>query len=129
MKAGKRTAVANNPTLDLGIVLCYTACIVKQRSETMFANTKIVRKFARYINNKGFGYAGTFTDKCKRDESLRHVAFRLYSKAEADKLAKELEVMLFVAGYTNKVRRSGNEGNLRLRTGGGEYVRVKALLG
>ncbi len=92
----------------------------------MFANTKIVRKFARYINGEGFGYAGTFTDKCKRDESLRHVAFRLYSKAEADKLAKELEVMLFVAGYTNKVKRTSSESNMQLRVGGGEYVRVVA---
>ena len=133
MKAGKRTAVANNPTLDLGIVLCYTACIVKQRSETMFANTKIVRKFARYINGEGFGYAGTFTDKVVKEEGKdngeRYVAFRLYGKAEADKLAKELEVMLFVAGYTNKVKRTSSESNWANRTGGGEYVRVKALVG
>ena len=95
----------------------------------MLANTKIVRKFARFINGEGFGYCGTFTDKCKRDENLRHVAFRLYSKAEADKLAKELEAMLFVAGYTNKVKRTSTDSDWRTRCGGGEYVRVKALLG
>jgi hypothetical protein len=99
----------------------------------MLATTTIVRNIAKQINGSGFGYAGTFTDKVVKeqgkDNGERYMAFRLYSKAEADKLAKELEVMLFVAGYTNKVRRSGNEGNLRLRTGGGEYVRVKALLG
>ena len=95
----------------------------------MLATTKIVRMFARYINMKGFGYAGTFTDKCKQDDSLRHVAFRFYSKRESDKLAKELETMLFIAGYTNKVKRTSSECNMQLRTGGGEYVRVKALLG
>ena len=90
----------------------------------MFANTKIVRKFARYINNKGFGYAGTFTDKCKRNEGLRHVAFRLYSKVEADKLAKELEVMLFVAGYTNKVKVTTSKYNEMGRCGGNTYLRI-----
>ena len=95
----------------------------------MLATTKIVRLFARFINMKSFGYAGSFTDKCKQDHSLRHVAFRLYSKAEADALAKELETMLFLAGYTNKVKRTSSECNWQLRVGGGEYVRVKALLG
>lgn len=95
----------------------------------MLATTKIVRMFARYINMKGFGYAGTFTDKCKQDDNLRHVAFRFYSKREADALANELETMLFIAGYTNKVKRTSSECNMQLRSGGGEYVRVKALLG
>ena len=95
----------------------------------MLATTKIVRLFARFIYTKSFGYAGSFTDKCKQDHSLRHVAFRLYSRAEADKLAKELEVMLFVAGYTNKVKRTSCDCDVQLRVGGGEYVRVKELLG
>jgi hypothetical protein len=95
----------------------------------MLATTTMVRQFARAINGKGFGYAGTFTDKCKQNKGLRHLAFRLYSKAEADKLAKELEVMLFVAGYTNKVKRTTSDCDVQLRVGGGEYVRVKALLG
>jgi len=95
----------------------------------MLATTKIVRQFARSINGRSFGYAGSFTDKSKQDDGLRHVAFRLFSKREADKLAKELEVMLFVAGYTNKVKRTSSDCNWQLRVGGGEYVRVKALLG
>ncbi len=101
----------------------------------MFANTKTVRKFARSINGGGFGYAGTYTDVAKGinglrgDDGMRYVAFRLYDKAAADKLAKELEVMLFVAGYTNKVKRTSSDCNMQLRVGGGEYVRVKALLG
>ena len=95
----------------------------------MFATTKIVRQFARSINGQGFGYARTFTDKSKQDDSLRHVSFRFFSKREADKLAKELETMLFVAGYTNKVKRTSSDCNMQLRVGGGEYVRVKALLG
>ena len=94
----------------------------------MLATTKTIRQFARAINGRGFGYAGTFTDKCKQNKSLRHLAFRLYSRAEADKLAKELEVMLFVAGYKNKVKRTSCDCDVQLRVGGGEYVRVKALL-
>ena len=95
----------------------------------MLATTKTIRQFARAINGRGFGYAGTFTDKCKQNKGLRHLAFRLYSRAEADKLAKELEVMLFIAGYTNKVKRTSCDCDVQLRVGGGEYVRVKALLG
>jgi len=94
----------------------------------MFATTKTVRKFVRYYNGgQGFGYGGTFTDKCKRDENLRHVAFRLYDKARADKLAKDLEFALFAAGYNNKVKRTTSNGK-EYRSGGGEYVRVVALL-
>lgn len=96
----------------------------------MLATTKLVRKFARSINGGGFGYASTFTDKSKKDEAVRYVAFRLWSKEAADKLAAELKVALFVAGFENyKVKRTSSECNFNLRTGGGEYVRVKALLG
>lgn len=100
----------------------------------MFATTKLVRKLARSINGSGFGYAGTFTDKVVKDmtaedNGLRHVAFRFYSKAEADRLAAELKAALFIAGFENyKVKRTSSKG-LEYRSGGGEYVRVKALLG
>lgn len=94
----------------------------------MLATTKLVRMFARFYNNgEGFGYANTFTDKCKRDEGLRHVAFRLHSKARADKLAAELEFALFAAGYNNKVKRTSSKGQA-YNTGGGEYVRVIATV-
>ncbi len=95
----------------------------------MLATTKMVRRFARYYNGgEGFGYGGSFTDKCKRDEGLRHVAFRFYNKARADKLAEDLEFALFAAGYNNKVVRTSSNGK-EFGTGGGEYVRVVALLG
>ena len=94
----------------------------------MLANTKLVRQFARFYNNgKGWGYSGSFTDKSKRDEGLRHVAFRMHSKARADKLAEELQFALFTTGYTNKVVRTSSNGK-DYRTGGGEYVRVIATL-
>jgi len=94
----------------------------------MLANTKLVRRFARFYNNgEGWGYANTFTDKCKRDEGLRHVAFRMHSKARADKLAEELQFALFTTGYTNKVVRTSSNGG-DYGTGGGEYVRVIATL-
>ena len=95
----------------------------------MLATTKQVRNFARSINGGGFGYAGTFTDKCKTDEAVRYVAFRLHTKEAADKLAVELKALLFIAGFENyKVRRTSSKG-LEYRSYGGEYVRVKALLG
>jgi len=94
----------------------------------MLATTKIVRKFARSINGRGFGYAGTFTDKNKQNKGLRHLTFRLYNKAEADRLARELETMLFLAGYTNKVKRTSSERDIRFRTWGGEYVRLQAVI-
>ena len=94
----------------------------------MLATTKIVRKFARSINGRGFGYAGTFTDKNKQNKGLRHLTFRLYNKAEADRLARELETMLFLAGYTNKVKRTTSKSEWLTRTGGGEYVRLQAVI-
>lgn len=99
----------------------------------MLATTKLVRKFARSINGGGFGYAGAYTDRGQRvsrthDDGMRHVAFRLHDKAAADRLARELEVALFLAGYTNKVKRTSSEGDAMRRNWGGEYVRVKALL-
>lgn len=99
----------------------------------MLANTKTVRKFARFINGGGFGYAGTYTDKAvkdtnKADNGVRLLAFRLYNATEADRLAKELEVMLFASGYKNKVKRTTSESDWQRRVGGGEYVRVKALV-
>jgi len=94
----------------------------------MLATTKIVRKFARSINGRGFGYAGTFTDKNKQNKGLRQLTFRLYNKSEADRLARELETMLFLAGYTNKVKRTSSERDIRFRTWGGEYVRLQAVI-
>ena len=100
----------------------------------MLATTKIVRNFARAINGGGFGYAGTYTDRGqrvsrKRDDGMRHVAFRLHNKEAADKLASELAALLFLTGYTNEVKRTTSKGDWMRRTQGGEYVRVKALLG
>jgi hypothetical protein len=101
----------------------------------MLATTKIVRKFARAINGGGFGYAGTYTDKAVKDtevedNGIRLLAFRLHDKAAADKLAQGLREALFLAGFENyKVKRTSSEGDSMRRNWGGEYVRVKALLG
>ena len=94
---------------------------------TNIANTKVVRKFARDINGSGFGYAGSFTDKCASDVNMRQVTFRLYNKAGANKLAKKLKRMLLAAGYTNEIKRTSVVGQAT-QCYGGEYVRVKAVL-
>jgi hypothetical protein len=92
------------------------------------ANTKVVRMLGRDINGKGFGYAGCFTDKRTNDENMRQVTFRLYNKAEADKLAKKLKRALSAAGYTNEITRTSVVGQAT-QSYGGEYVRVKAVIG
>ena len=99
----------------------------------MLATTTQVRNFARSINGTGFGYGGSYTDKVVKEEGKdngeRYMAFRLYSKEAADKLAVELKALLFIAGFENyKVRRTSSSGK-EYRSYGGEYVRVKALLG
>ena len=98
----------------------------------MLATTKTVRKFARGIYGKTFDT--TWTDMSKRvsfakDNGVRYVAFRLFNKADADRLAENLQLTLFAAGYTNKVRRTTVDSDWMTRNIGGEYVRVKALLG
>ena len=92
----------------------------------MQATTKTVRKLVRGLYGKSFGYAGSYTDMAK--DGSRLVAFRLHNVAEADALAESLQVALFAAGYTNKVKRTSSEGNSMRRAWGGEYVRVRAVL-
>ena len=99
----------------------------------MLATTKIVRRLARAINGGGFE-GDTWTDRGQRvsrtqDDGVRHVAFRLFDAEAADRLAENLEFALFAAGYANKVSRTTVRSDWMTRTAGGEYVRVKALIG
>ncbi len=90
----------------------------------MFASTKLVRKIVRSIAN-GAVYNYSYTDKTKQDNNLRHVSFFIdYNKAE-DVKAK-LQLALFVAGYTNKVKvtTSKEYSNGFLRGGGVTYLRI-----
>jgi hypothetical protein len=96
----------------------------------MQATTKLVRELAKIVH--GYTWAdylckNTWTDKAANGE--RYVAFRLRSAADADKLAEGLQFALFAAGYTNKVKRTSKAADWTSRSDGGEYVRVKAVMG
>ena len=90
----------------------------------MFASTKLVRKIVRSIAN-GAVYNYSYTDKTKEDNNLRHVSFFIdYNKAEDVK--EKLQLALFTAGYTNKVKvtTSKEYSNGFLRGGGVTYLRI-----
>lgn len=90
----------------------------------MFASTKLVRKIVRSINN-GAVYGYSYTDKCKRVENLRNVTFFIDAN-KAENVKEKLQLALFVAGYTNKVKvtTSKEYSNGFLRGGGITYLRI-----
>ncbi len=94
----------------------------------MLANVKTVKQFVKSVadmSSNGW-QRRIWQDKNKRDKTLRNVAFRFFDDAEADKVAEQLTVMLFAAGYTNVVKRTSVDSDWMTRTEGGEYVRVIA---
>lgn len=90
----------------------------------MFASTKLVRKIVRNINN-GAVYNYSYTDKTKADNNLRHVSFFIDS-SKADDVKEKLQLALFVAGYTNKVKvtTSKEYSSGFVRGGGVTYLRI-----
>ena len=94
----------------------------------MLANVKTVKQFVKSVadmTSNGW-QRRIWQDKNKRDDTLRNVAFRFFDTAEADKVAEQLTVMLFAAGYANVVKRTSVDSDWMTRTEGGEYVRVIA---
>jgi hypothetical protein len=92
----------------------------------MLANVKTVKQFVKSVADmQSTGWERRiWQDRNKRDATLRNVAFRFWDSAEADAVAEQLTVMLFAAGYTNKVKRTSKQTDYISRTSGGEYVRV-----
>ena len=92
----------------------------------MLANVKTVKQFVKSVADmKGQSYyRRIWQDKNKRDNTLRNLAFRFADAGEANKVAEQLTIMLFAAGYTNKVKRTSAENDWATRSAGGEYVRV-----
>ena len=85
-------------------------------------NTKLVRKIVRNIAN-GAVYNYSYTDKTKADNNLRNVSFFIYEH-EAEAIARELRVLLTLAGYTNKVKVTTSKYNEMGRCGGNTYLRI-----
>ena len=94
----------------------------------MLANVKTVKQFVKSVADMtGNGWERRiWQDKNKRDATLRNMAFRFWDSAEADKVAEQLTVILFAAGYTNVVKRTSKQSDYMSRTSGGEYVRIIA---
>ncbi len=85
-------------------------------------NTKLVRKIVRSINN-GAVYGYSYTDKTKADNNLRNVTFFVY-KHKAQELAKEVEALIFIAGYKNKVKVTTSKVHANGFGGGNTYLRI-----
>ena len=90
----------------------------------MFASTKLVRKIVRSIARDAI-YNYSYTDKTKADNNLRHVSFFIDS-SKAEDVKENLELALFVAGYTNKVKvtTSKEYSSGFVRGGGVTYLRI-----
>ena len=87
-------------------------------------STKLVRRIVRSIAN-GAVYNYSYTDKTKADNNLRHVSFFIYEN-EAEAVARDLSVLLALAGFTNKVKvtTSKEHNSGFVRGGGNTYLRI-----
>jgi len=88
----------------------------------MLATTKLVRKLVRAIAGDNI-YGQSYTDVNLTNNDLRNVTFFVYEH-KAQELAKEIEAMLFIAGYKNKVKVTTSKYNDLGRCGGNTYLRI-----
>ena len=88
----------------------------------MLATTKLVRKIVRAIAGDNI-YGHSYTDINVTNNDLRNVTFFVYEH-KAQELAKEIEAMLFIAGYKNKVKVTTSKYNETVRGGGNTYLRI-----
>ena len=88
----------------------------------MLATTKLVRKLVRAIAGDNI-YGQSYTDVNLTNNDLRNVTFFVYEH-KAQELAKEIEAMLFIAGYKNKVKVTTSKYNEMGRCGGNTYLRI-----
>jgi len=88
----------------------------------MLATTKLVRKIVRAIAGDSI-YGQSYTDVNLTNNHLRNVTFFVYEH-KAQELAKEIEAMLFIAGYKNKVKVTTSKYNEMGRCGGNTYLRI-----
>jgi hypothetical protein len=85
-------------------------------------NTKLVRKLVRSIAGDNI-YGQSYTDINVTNNDLRNVTFFVYEhKAKA--IATELQALIFIAGYKNKVKVTTSKYNEMGRCGGNTYLRI-----
>ena len=85
-------------------------------------NTKLVRKLVRNIAGDNI-YGHSYTDINVTDSYLRNVTFFVYEH-KAKEIATELQALLALAGYTNKVKVTTSKYNETVRGGGNTYLRI-----
>ena len=85
-------------------------------------NTKLVRKLVRSIAGDNI-YGKSYTDITKEGNNLRNVTFFVYEH-KAKEIATELQALLALTGYTNKVKVTTSKENTFLRCGGNTYLRI-----
>ena len=85
-------------------------------------NTKLVRKLVRSIANDSI-YGKSYTDINLTRNDLRNVTFFVYEhKAKA--IATELQALLALAGYNNKVKVTTSKVHTNGFGGGNTYLRI-----
>ena len=89
----------------------------------MIASTKQIRSLIRkhYSN---ILRTGSYSDKCS-DKNMRLVTFKVRVPDLAD-FKKDIEFLMFCAGYTNRVKVSGLSKDYVSYKFGAQYLRIKA---
>lgn len=100
----------------------------------MLATVTQVRNFVKSIADiGGNGYdRRTWCDKRKAKGAAaneRHVTFKFWDKAEADRVARDLQTAYKLSGITAKVTRTTTRDDYMVRRAGAEYVRTVATFG
>ena len=90
----------------------------------MIANTKQIRSLIRKHYSDLIG-PGSYSDKCS-DPTMRLVSFKV-SVTDLNDFKKDVEFLMFCAGYTNRVKITGvNNRNDVPYKFGAQYLRIKA---
>ena len=89
----------------------------------MIANTKQIRSLIRKHYNNVLG-RNSYSDKCS-DPTMRLVTFKVSVPDLAD-FKKDIEFLMFCAGYTNRVKVSGLSKDYVSYKFGAQYLRIKA---
>ena len=85
-------------------------------------NTKLVRKLVRKLAGDSI-YAHSYTDINVTNSDLRNVTFFVYEH-KAKEIATELQALLALTGYTNKVKVTTSNYDVLGRCGGNTYLRI-----
>ena len=85
-------------------------------------NTKLVRKLVRKLAGDSI-YAHSYTDINVTNSDLRNVTFFVYEH-KAKEIATELQALLALTGYANKVKVTTSKYNEMGRCGGNTYLRI-----